>query len=225
VTIGQLSTLTITAIKVYIDVRQIDRDSLPHMVECLRRIALTQWHTLQARLVAKWWGVHLGSGCSFNGDPVFRRYPSSQISIGAGCWFNSSHASNLIGVNRPCIVSTLTEGAEIEIGPNCGFSGTIIGCASRIELGANVRCGANTVITDTDWHTDDPRTGPDAPVTIGNGVWLGFNVTVLKGVTIGENTFIVAGSMVSRSLPANAVAGGIPAMVFKQTNFRQSGAE
>ncbi len=201
--------------------RQITRDSLPHLVECLRVLAKRQWYSFWARLAARWWGVSLGSGCIFNGFPRFRRHPRSMIAIGAGCIFNSSPASNLIGVNRPCIVSTLKESAQVHIGPNCGFSGTVIGCATSIVLEENVRCGANTTITDTDWHTDDPRTGPDAPVTIEKGVWLGVNVTVLKGVTIGENTLVAAGSLVTGSLPANVMAGGVPAKVLREIDARK----
>ena len=204
--------------------RQINRDSLPHLTECLRRLVVTQWHTLRTRLAAQWWGVRLGPKCSFNGTPVFRRHPGSRITIDGGCIFNSSPTSNLIGINRPCIVSTLKVGAQIRIGPACGFSGTVIGCATSIDIAENVRCGANTLITDTDWHQDDPRTTPDAPVIIEKGVWLGAGVTVFKGVTIGENTMVAAGSMVTRSLPANAVAGGIPAMVFKQINIASTGS-
>jgi acetyltransferase-like isoleucine patch superfamily enzyme len=77
------------------------------------------------------------------------------------------------------------------------------------------------LITDTDWHMDDPRTGPDAPVTIEENVWLGANVTVLKGVTIGENTLVATGSLVTRSLPPNVVAGGMPAKVLKQIDAHQ----
>lgn len=204
--------------------RRIDRDSIPHLLYCLGRIFSKLWHTCWARMSAYWWGVSLGPSCFFFGHPRFRRHPGSRIEIGARCIFNSSHDSNLIGVNRPCMISTLAEGATVEIGANCGFSGTIIGCASRIVLGENVQCGANTLINDTDWHTDDPRTGPDAPVLIEKGVWLGVNVTVLKGVTIGENTLVAAGSVVTRSLPANVVAGGVPAKVLKQLDARQSGA-
>lgn len=198
--------------------RPIDRDSFPHMMECLRRIAIKRWDTFLVRLAARWWGVNLGSGSVFNGLVQFHRHPGSRITIDANCQFNSSHVSNLIGVNHPCMLSTLMEGAEIHIGPNCGFSGTFIGCASKIVLGENVRCGANTLITDTDWHMDDPRTGPNEPVIIANNVWLGFNVIVLKGVTIGENSMIAAGSIVTSSLPANVVAGGVPAKVLKQIN-------
>jgi len=110
------------------------------------------------------------------------------------------------------------------VGENCGFSGTVIGCASSIVVGANVRCGANTLITDTDWHSNDPRAGQDAPVKIGNGAWLGVNVTVLKGVTIGENALIAAGSVVARHIPANVVAGGVPANVLRPIDVRQQGA-
>jgi acetyltransferase-like isoleucine patch superfamily enzyme len=113
------------------------------------------------------------------------------------------------------MISTLKEGAELTIGENCGLSGTVIACAERITLGRNVRCGANTLINDTDWHTDDPRTGTDAPVEISDNVWLGVNVTVLKGVTIGEGTMVGAGSLVTTSLPANVVAAGVPARVIR----------
>ena len=202
--------------------RQINRDSLPHLTECLRRMIFIRLYTSWVRLVAWWWDVYLGQDCSFDGLPRFRRHPGSSITIGARCKFNSSPTSNYIGVNRPCIMSTLKEGAQIQIGSNCGFSGTVIGCASEIVIGENVICGVNTLITDTDWHTDDPRTGADKPVIIEKGVWLGVNVTVLKGVTIGENTLVAAGSLVTHSLPANVVAGGIPAKVLKQINTVKS---
>jgi hypothetical protein len=195
--------------------RQINRDSLPHLVDCFSRIASSRWYTFWARLAALWWGVNLAPGCSFFGHTRFFRHPRSQIIIGAGCTLRSSPASNLIGVNRPCIISTLIEGAEIEIGQNCGFSGTVISSAVRIFIGENVRCGANTLITDTDWHRNDLRTGPDAPVTIERNAWLGINVTVLKGVTIGENTVVAAGSVVIRTLPANVIAAGSPARVIR----------
>ena len=193
----------------------MDSDSLPHVVDCLVRIANSSVHTFWARLAACWWGVHLAPGCSFFGRARFFRHPRSQISIGTGCTFRSSSASNLIGVNRPCIISTLMEGSKIEIGPNSGFSGTVISSATRITIGENVRCGANTLITDTDWHMNDPRTGPDAPIVIEKDVWLGVNVSVLKGVTIGERTLVAAGSVVTKPLPSGVIAAGSPARVIR----------
>jgi acetyltransferase-like isoleucine patch superfamily enzyme len=113
-------------------------------------------------------------------------------------------------------MTTLKKGALVEIGPGCGFSGTVIASAKRVEIGCNVRCGANTLIMDTDWHTDDPRTSPDAQVTIEDNVWLGVGVMVMKGVTIGKNTVVGAGSIVGRSLPSGVVAVGVPARVVKR---------
>lgn len=202
--------------------RKITRDNYPHMANCLLRLVFTKWHTFWARSASVWWGVDLGTDCKFNGQPRFRRHPGSRISIGTRCEFNSSHFSNLIGVNRPCIISTLAEGAQIQIGTNCGFSGTVIGCALKIVLGEDVRCGANTLITDTDWHTDDHRTGPNSTVTIERGVWLGVNTTVLKGVSVGENTLVSAGSLVTHSLPPNVIAGGVPAKVIKTIESNRS---
>lgn len=196
--------------------RRINRDSLPHLFDSFWGMFRMRIDTFGGRLAARWWGVRLGPACLFFGRPYFRRYPGSRIAIGDKCRFRSSPTSNLIGINRPCIISTLIEGAEIEIGPNCGFSGTVISSAARIVFGENVRCGANTLITDTDWHTDDPRTGPNEPVVIESGVWLGVNVTVLKGVTIGKNTVVAAGSMVTKSLPAGVVAVGVPAKVLRK---------
>lgn len=205
--------------------RKINRDNIPHLVNVVTCWTNVFWCTVWVRLNAKWWGVHIRSGCKFRGFTTFRRYPGSHIEIGEDCQLFSSPTSNLIGINRPCIISTLKEGAQITIGSNCGLSGTVIGCAVKIILGERVRCGANTLITDTDWHTDDYRVGLDAQVTIENNVWLGANVSVMKGVTIGENTVVAAGSMVTRSLPANVVAGGFPAKVLKQLDPHQAGSK
>ena len=169
-------------------------------------------------LTAWWWGVNVGSKSRFYGKTVFRTEPNSIISIGDNCQFNSTHRSNLIGVYSPCIISTIAKNSEIYIGNNCGFSGTVIGAALSIKLGNNVRCGANTLITDSDWHFDDRRTGENAPIVIEDNVWLGYGVKVLKGVHIGENSVIGAGSIVTHDIPANVVAAGNPCKVIRLIN-------
>jgi acetyltransferase-like isoleucine patch superfamily enzyme len=83
-------------------------------------------------------------------------------------------------------------------------------------------CGANVTITDTNWHALDWRDrlagkpGDTAPVVIGEDVWLGMNAVVLKGVEIGRRTVVGAGSIVSRSLPADVIAAGQPAVVIRK---------
>ena len=167
-------------------------------------------------ILASWWGVNIGKECCFNGRTIIRRVQESEISIGNNCIFNSSHSSNLIGVYSPCVISTISKNAVIEIGDCCGFSGTVIGAGLRITLGNNVRCGANTLITDSDWHRSDYRTGEDKAVFIGDNVWLGYGVKVLKGVHIGENSLIGANSVVTKDIPANVVAVGNPCRIIKQ---------
>lgn len=162
------------------------------------------------------WGIKRGKNISFQGKTIFRNLPNSHISIGNNCSFNSSHRSNLIGVYSPCMISTIERNAKIEIGNNCGLSGTVIASALHIKLGNNVRCGANTLITDSDWHTDDYRTGKNKEVIIDDNVWLGYGVKVLKGVHIGENSLIGAGSIVTKDIPANVVAAGNPCKIIKE---------
>jgi acetyltransferase-like isoleucine patch superfamily enzyme len=171
--------------------------------------------TFITRIIAFIKGIDTGKQNHFFGIPYFYRFPQTKIRIGSHCTFRSDETSNLIGVNRKCIISTHEEGAVITIGDNCGFSGISIGAASEITIGDNVMCGANSIITDFDWHKYISKTHP-AKVTIHNNVWIGLNVTILKGVTIGENSIIGANSLVLKDVPANVVAGGNPCKVLRE---------
>lgn len=190
----------------------------PHYINIFFLNITKPWYNFVGYIKARYWKFEIGNHCIFRGYPIFRTLPNTKVVIGDNCTFNSSKASNLIGVNTPCMFSTLKRGAQITIGNNCGFSGTVIWSACSILLGDNVRCGANTVIYDNDGHSDDPRSGIGKPIIIGNNVWLGYGVKVLKGVTIGENSLIGAGSIVTRDIPANVVAAGIPCKVIKHLN-------
>ena len=111
--------------------------------------------------------------------------------------------------------------AEISIGESNEFSNNIAIVANeRITIGDRCRIGDQVVILDCDFHEVAPETrnrshGLSAPVTIGNNVWLGSRVMVLKGVTIGDNSVISAMSIVNKSIPANCVAAGFPARVVR----------
>ena len=160
--------------------------------------------------------IEIGKGCRFVGKTSFYREPRTYIKIGNNCIFNSSRTSNRIGVYSPCMITTIQSKAIIEIGDGCGFSGTVIGAFKHIKLGNNVRCGANTLITDSDWHIDDYRTGENKEVIIEDNVWLGYGVKILKGVHIGENSLIGANSVVTKDIPANCIAVGNPCIVIKE---------
>lgn len=188
----------------------------PHYINLITNKIKISTTTFTSRIRAHWWKVKLGKNSMFKGQIIFRNLPGSKITIGSNCHFNSSHSSNLIGVYTPCMISTIVRGAQISIGDNCGFSGTVIAAAKKITLGSNVRCGANTLITDTDWHTNDPRTGKDAEVIIEDDVWLGYGVKILKGVTIGKGSLIGAGSVVTKDIPARVIAAGNPCKVIRK---------
>jgi acetyltransferase-like isoleucine patch superfamily enzyme len=159
--------------------------------------------------------ISIGHNCRFFGLTKMSAIKADSISIGSNCRFHSKSTKNLIGINRPCILSTNTVEAKLKIGNNCGFSGTVVGCFINIEIGNNVRCGANTTITDSDWHNSDSRVGAPRSIVIKDNVWLGLNVIVMKGVTIGENTIIGAGSVVVNDIPENVIAAGNPCKVLK----------
>jgi len=166
-------------------------------------------------------GIQIGSECAFYGIPLFVRVPHSRIIIGRGVTFRSDSTSNLIGVNHRCVISALYENAVIEIGDRAGFSGVTIGCAKRVTICEEVMCGANVIITDTDWHNMNPSLRNKPFVESAKAVWIGKNVfigassMILKGVSIGENSVIGAGSVVTKDIPGNVIAGGNPCRVLK----------
>lgn len=112
--------------------------------------------------------------------------------------------------------------AVIEVGDGNWFSNNIsIVANERIVIGNGCQIGDLVAIYDSDFHELNPATrtrsgGPSAPVIIGNNVWLGSRVMVLKGVTIGDNSVVGAMSVVTKSIPANCVAAGNPARVIRK---------
>jgi acetyltransferase-like isoleucine patch superfamily enzyme len=201
--------------------RKINRRSLPHLIDCAVGWLYGCYYTAWARVFARWWGVKVEAGCRFYGLPMLRRLPASTIHIGRDCVFRSAPWSSLAGISRRCILATVGEHAQIRVGEGCGLSGAVISAATEIILGRRVMVGANSTITDTDWHPLDPiaraagMPGATAAVRIEDDVWLGFNVLVLKGVTIGEGTTVAANSVVVNSLPAGVMAAGAPARVIR----------
>ncbi len=163
-------------------------------------------------------GVKLGNNITFNGVPIIRRYPNSSISFGSWCKFNSSRNSVIIRLSQPCVFATLSENAEISFGNNSGASGVKISARSKVEIGNNVLIGAGSNILDNDFHHSNfKKRGhmniPAKPIIIEDNVFIGLNCTVLKGVKIGENSVIGAGSVVFNNIPANCIAIGNPCKV------------
>lgn len=104
----------------------------------------------------------------------------------------------------------------------------------RLIIGNRVNIGGNVLIFDTDVHQlnylarrgditanlDDPQTCvQSAPVTIEDDVWVGANCIILKGVTIGARSVIGAGSIVTKSIPADSIAAGNPCRVIRKIDY------
>lgn len=89
-----------------------------------------------------------------------------------------------------------------------------------VEIGDRVFIGPNVGIYTANHPTDVRRREKGyewaLPVKIGNKVWIGGGVTILPGVTIGDNTVIAAGSVVTKDIPTNVVAAGNPCKVIKE---------
>lgn len=156
------------------------------------------------------------------GNPIIHKHPQSRIVIGNGVTLCSDSNYNFAGVNHPTILATTTPDAEIIIHDGAKISGCSIVAEKRIEIGNNAFLGANSNVYDNDFHPIDADAriadvrGLSAPVTIGNKCWLASNVTVLKGVTIGDEAVVGAMSLVTKDIPAKVIAGGVPAKVIRK---------
>lgn len=123
----------------------------------------------------------------------------------------------------------------VRVGDFTLLNGALLMAEERIEIGSHCLLSWSVGIADSDFHPIDPvRRKIDAealapffegrpprpeietkPVIIADNVWIGMNATVLKGVKIGENSIVAAGSVVTKSVPPNVVVAGNPATVIK----------
>ncbi|MET0196770.1 MAG: DapH/DapD/GlmU-related protein [Rhodococcus fascians] len=115
----------------------------------------------------------------------------------------------------------VTEGGLLEIGSSTLVNfGTSIVATGRITIGPNCLIGTHCFIIDTGFHELDPdrrlEVPAPCPVTIGRNVWLGARVIVMPGVTIGDDSAIAAGSVVTSDVPPRCLAAGVPARVIRE---------
>jgi acetyltransferase-like isoleucine patch superfamily enzyme len=160
------------------------------------------------------------------GVPILDIQLDGHLIIGKKFRFNSGKYHAIGGRQQQCFF-VATKGAQIIIGNNVGMTSTAIICHDRITIGDNVKIGINTVIYDTDFHSLDASIRnqyPESiegvknkPVTICNGVFIGGHTTILKGVTIGVNSIVGAGSVVFQSIPDEQIWAGNPAKYVRDT--------
>ena len=184
-----------------------------------------KFNTYLERPFIKLNGVKLGQNVKLIGWPCIFRFPGSAVEIGDNCLIRSNFWSNLIGLYQRTIIIA-KRGGKIRIGNNVGISGSTIYAWESIEIGDNTLIGANCKIMDSDLHPlnaaernannwDAVKT---APIKIGKNCFIGCNCLILKGVTIGDDAVIGAGSVVTKDIPAGATAAGNPVVVVRKNN-------
>ncbi len=111
-------------------------------------------------------------------------------------------------------------GYNIEIGENfySNHNLVILDCA-KVKFGDNVfiapNCGFYTAEHPLNAETRNKGSEYAKPIIIGNNVWIGGGVQILSGVTVGNNSVVAAGAVVTKNVPDNSVVAGVPAKVIK----------
>jgi len=181
-------------------------------------------HRFQS-LVASWWVDHFikpqldacGEGLQVIGP---RHFHISGPNIKMG-----RHVHAMALTEAPVRLSVFESMGEITIGDFTLLNpGVRITSARAIKVGKKCMLAMNSSICDADWHDVQHRIfapGRAGEVMLEDNVWLGEGARVLKGVTIGENTIVGAGSVVASSLPADVIAAGNPVRVIKSLDSKE----
>jgi carbonic anhydrase/acetyltransferase-like protein (isoleucine patch superfamily) len=134
----------------------------------------------------------------------FSLEPDATVTIGAGTWLRSELGP---------VHLVAFEGARLEVGPEGFLNGCHLSAKREVTLGRRVWVGPGSRVFDSDQHDfDAERPERSAPVRLGDHTWIGSDVTVLRGVTVGEHCVVGARSLLTRDLPPHTLAFGAPAV-------------
>jgi maltose O-acetyltransferase len=173
----------------------------------------------RCRIVAWMSGTRLNLGTGVRLSVPLRINGGGEVSVGDNNSFGYRKAP-MLG-DGTILIQARGAKARIVIGNGSSTSNNIsIVATESITIGDRCQIGDSVAIYDTDFHEINPATrnqsaGLHAPVCIGNNVWLGSRVMVLKGVTIADNSVVGAMSLVTKSIPADSIAAGVPAKVLR----------
>lgn len=140
--------------------------------------------------------------------------------------FGEIHLGNLVGLGTNVGISVIGKSpsckAVLRIGTHTHIQDrTHINCYHSVTIGEHCAISWDVEILDTDIHTLLDEVGQPlertAPVLIEDRVWIGARAIILKGVTIGHDSIVGAGSVVTRSVPPNSICAGNPAKVIRST--------
>jgi acetyltransferase-like isoleucine patch superfamily enzyme len=136
------------------------------------------------------------------------------------------HNAGNMKIGRSLVMRAPVTRAQLETGPGGRLAigddvyineGVIICAMLDVVIGDHVKIGDYSTIHDSDFHAVSPDQGiRSAAVAIGRNAWLGRNVVILPGVTVGENAVVAAGAIVTADVAANTLVGGNPARVIRE---------
>ncbi|WP_344145826.1 acyltransferase [Kribbella yunnanensis] len=132
---------------------------------------------------------------------------------------------------EPNVWITVGDQARVRIGGGTFLNiGVMVAALELVEIGAHCMLANGCFVTDSNHRFDDPdRPVPwqgfdsKGPTRIGDNVWLGANVVVTSGVTIGERCVIGANSVVTHDIPPYSIATGAPAKVLRAVTYPDAG--
>jgi acetyltransferase-like isoleucine patch superfamily enzyme len=172
--------------------------------------------TAVAQLRTAWWrlqGMQVGRGTLL---PKVRVTWPHQVSLGAECVLEHDVYFKYDGIYAPGPSIVLRD--RVFVGFGCEFN-----VRQRVEIGEDCLIASGCKFIDHDHGSsrlDVPMSrqadGPEAAIALGPDVWLGVNVVVLKGVTIGRGAIVAAGAVVTQSIPEYEIWGGVPARKLRQ---------
>jgi acetyltransferase-like isoleucine patch superfamily enzyme len=139
---------------------------------------------------------------------------SANVHIGRGCLLQDAIYIRA-GTN-----GRITIGDRVAINSFCRLFGH-----GSIVIGEDTQIGPGSLITTTGHDYQSDLKEQFRPVTVGKGVWIGANVTILSGVEIGDSAVIGAGSVVTRNIPPRTIAVGVPARVIRRLDEQPGAVE
>ena len=160
--------------------------------------------------------------------PACKAVPTSKFSRErSSCVETRSCAPAILATNariQPVRLLIDAPGARIEIGDDSRVNGAAIHAQSTITIGRHTYIASGTTILDVYGHAIDAHARASGerdqplPVRIGDRTWIGLGVLILKGVEIGDDCVVAAGSIVSKSLPSATLCAGQPARPIRSLN-------
>lgn len=166
-----------------------------------RAVAQARWSFRRA--------TQLGDRVRVWGRPAVTNW--GEMNIGSRVRIFSTVATTELRVNPQ---ATLDIGAETFINSGCSIS-----ASKLVRIGPRCNIGSHAILIDNDFHHIEPERRTEIPesrpIVLEENVWLGDRVIVLNGVTIGADSVVGAGSVVTTDIPAGTIAAGMPAEVIR----------